>query len=161
MDYLNQARNVSLNLPVHPNVSPKLGNKSLSSPSLLRAGLMGQSLFAEDAFEVALDFDARGIVRKQNQGEGCFSCGWVFDPIQEFDFDRLMAFVQRQTQGASLLRLKAVMITEQGIAGFNWVDHELSLVELDDSLDSRLEMIAMGEWDWDEIEAQLLACLSV
>lgn len=136
--------------------------------SLLRGtvnSLAEMGLFAESESEQLLTFDPRGIVRKQNQGEGCFSCGWVFEPSQEFDFDRLMAFVERQTKlasaGASLLRLKAVMITTDGIAGINWVDRERHITEIDDTLDSRLEMIATQELDWDDIEQQLMACLVV
>ena len=142
---------------------------AVSKPhSLLRvtANSLGeQGLFAGNVSEQVLSFDPRGIARKQNQGEGCFSCGWVFEPSQEFDFDRIMAFVQDQTKstaaGASLLRLKAVMITSDGIAGINWIDRECHVAELDDTLDSRLEMIATQELDWDDIERQLMACLVV
>ncbi|MCP3127875.1 GTP-binding protein [Shewanella sp. KJ2020] len=136
--------------------------------SLLRGtvtSLAEMGLFAESDSEQLLSFDPRGIARKQNQGEGCFSCGWVFEPSQEFDFYRLMAFVERQTKlasaGASLLRLKAVMITTDGIVGINWVDRERHITEIDDTLDSRLEMIATQELDWDDIEQQLMACLVV
>ncbi|WP_198782774.1 CobW family GTP-binding protein [Shewanella putrefaciens] len=145
--------------------------KAVSKPhSLLRGtanSLADMGLFAGNGSESEqlLTFDSRGIARKQNQGEGCFSCGWVFEPSQEFDFDRLMAFVERQTKlasaGASLLRLKAVMITTDGIAGINWVDRERHITELDDTLDSRLEMIATQELDWDDIERQLMVCLVV
>ncbi len=167
LDYLNQPRRVSLNINGHASAGLKLGSLPTTAPSLFRAGgsrLSELSLFAEGAIEAALDFDDRGIVRKQNQGEGCFSCGWVFEPSQEFDFDKLMDFIKRQAQssdvGQVLLRLKAVMITTDGIAGFNWIDHEFTVVELDDILDSRLEMITMEEVNWDEIEQQLIACLS-
>ena len=167
LDYLNQPRRVSLNINGHASAGLKLGSLPTTAPSLFRAGgsrLSELSLFAEGAIEAELDFDDRGIVRKQNQGEGCFSCGWVFEPSQEFDFDKLMDFIQRQAQssnvGQVLLRLKAVMITTDGIAGFNWIDHEFTVVELDDILDSRLEMITMEEVNWDEIEQQLIACLS-
>ncbi|MGL5048408.1 MAG: CobW family GTP-binding protein [Shewanella sp.] len=166
LDYLNQPRRVSLNTRGHTREGLKLGSLP-TPPSLFRAGgsrLSELSLFAEGAIAAALDFDDRGIVRKQNQGEGCFSCGWVFEPSQEFDFDKLMDFIQRQTQpsnvGQVLLRLKAVMITTDGIAGFNWIDHEFTVVELDDTLDSRLEMITLDDVNWDEIEQQLIACLS-
>ena len=134
-----------------------------SSSSLLRhtADTLGlQGIFAESASEQGFRFDARGLVRKHNQGEGCFSCGWVFEPMQEFDFDKLMQFISAQTQGHSaLLRLKAVMITSDGIAGINWSDGDMALTELDDSLDSRLEMIATQEINWDEVEQGLIGCL--
>lgn len=132
-----------------------------ASTSLLRrdTALSGLGVFANEAPPLA--FDANGIVRKHNQGEGCYSCGWVMEPIQEFDFDRLLAFIEHQVaaqNGQALLRLKAVMITSDGIAAFNWIDGELSIQELDDALDSRLEIIALSELDWPQIEQQLLVC---
>lgn len=143
-------------------------NLGSNSHHLLRvaANSLGEmGLFAENPSQPLLTFDSGGIVRKQNQGEGCFSYGWLFEPKQEFDFDRLMAFIEQQTSltaaGASLLRLKAVMITSDGIAGINWVDRECNVIELDDTLDSRLEMVASQELDWDDIERQLIACLVV
>ncbi|MFV0595931.1 CobW family GTP-binding protein [Shewanella sp.] len=136
-----------------------------SSSSLLRltADTIGQQgIFAGDASRQGFRFDARGIVRKHNQGEGCFSCGWVFEPMQEFDFDKLLQFIAMQTQANSmLLRLKAVMITSDGIAGINWSDGDMAVTELDDSLDSRLEMIATQEMNWDEVEQALIGCLVV
>jgi len=121
-----------------------------------------QGVFAEGASEQRFQFDARGLVRKHNQGEGCFSCGWVVEPMQEFDFDKFMQFISAQTQGHSaLLRLKAVMITNEGIAGINWSDGDMAVTELDDSLDSRLEMIATEALNWDAIEQALLDCLVV
>ena len=54
------------------------------------------------------------------------------------------------------MRLKAVMITEEGIAGFNCVESELSVIELDDAMDSRIELIANNEIEANEIEAELL-----
>ncbi|MGL5391167.1 MAG: GTP-binding protein, partial [Shewanella sp.] len=98
------------------------------------------------------------------QSQGAVSCGWVFSPMQEFDFDKLMAFVREHTaperwQG-SLLRLKAVMITSDGIAALNWIEGECQLAELDDAIDSRFEMIATKALDWDVIEGQLMACFA-
>ncbi|PTA49626.1 cobalamin biosynthesis protein CobW [Shewanella morhuae] len=167
LDYLNQPRRVSLNTSGPTGVNPKLGNLAITTPSLLRTGgshLSELGLFADGVMETSLAFDKRGMVRKQNRGEGCFSCGWVFEPTLEFDFEKLIAFIQRQSQssnmGQALLRLKAVMITSDGIAGFNWIDHELSVLELDDTLDSRLEIITVNDVDWDEIEQQLMACFN-
>lgn len=139
-------------------------NALSQSRSVLRntADTLGlQGLFTEEASEQVYQFDARGIVRKQNQGEGCFSCGWVFEPMQEFDFDKLMQFITLQTQTSpTLLRLKAVMITSDGIAGINWSSGDMTVTELDDCVDSRLEMIATQELDWDHIELALMECLA-
>lgn len=100
----------------------------------------------------AVPFDERGIMSRQKQADGFYSCGWVFDPSYEFDFDKLLMFVKNQ----QLMRLKAVMITEEGIAGFNCVESELSVVELDDAMDSRIELISTNEIDAKQVEAALL-----
>lgn len=71
-----------------------------------------------------------------------------------------MQFITLQTQtNPTLLRLKAVMITSDGIAGINWSSGDMTVTELDDCVDSRLEMIATQELDWDHIEQALMECL--
>lgn len=99
-----------------------------------------------------VEFDERGIMFRHKQADGFYSCGWVFDPSYEFDFDKLLVFIK----SSKVMRLKAVMITEEGIAGFNCVESELSVIELDDAMDSRIELIAINEIDINEIEAELL-----
>ncbi|MDR8522960.1 CobW family GTP-binding protein [Shewanella fidelis] len=99
-----------------------------------------------------VEFDERGIMFRHKQADGFYSCGWVFDPSYEFDFDKLLVFIK----SSKVMRLKAVMITEEGIAGFNCVESELSVIELDDAMDSRIELIAINEIDVNEIEAELL-----
>ncbi len=119
------------------------------------------SLFADGrelAFTPSDALNAQGFMRKHNSGEGCVSCGWVFDSGKEFEFEGLMAFVKQQTQAEALLRLKALMITADGILGINCVGQDCQLLELDDALDSRLEIIASEPLAWDDIEAKLLAC---
>ncbi|GIU18845.1 GTP-binding protein [Shewanella sp. MBTL60-007] len=98
-------------------------------------------------------FDERGLQRKTNQGDGFYSCGWVFEPSYEFDFEQLVALIKE----LDVVRLKAVMITEEGIAGFNRVDSELSIVEIDDAMDSRIELLSMSKIDIQAVEAALLA----
>jgi G3E family GTPase len=107
----------------------------------------------------ALGIDARKIVRSVGTGDGGHSCGWRFSPELVFDFYALLALIRDSWAGLALLRLKAVMITEEGIAAFNRVDGELTVIELDDALDSRLEIIAATELDWTALETQLLECL--
>lgn len=156
---LKQPRRQKASMGKSAAFTPVAASASLLRNSRDNLGLQG--VFAEDASEQTFQFDARGLVRKHNQGEGCFSCGWVIEPMQEFDFDKLMQFISAQTQGHSaLLRLKAVMITSDGIAGINWSDGDMAVTELDDSLDSRLEMIATQALNWDEIEQGLLGCLA-
>ncbi|MCL1138486.1 CobW family GTP-binding protein [Shewanella pneumatophori] len=112
----------------------------------------GHSSLEQQEVLQAVPFDERGIMSRQKQADGFYSCGWVFDPSYEFDFDKLLMFVKNQ----QLMRLKAVMITEEGIAGFNCVESELSVVELDDAMDSRIELISTNEIDAKQVEAALL-----
>lgn len=109
-------------------------------------------LFSAAEPEQIVQFDPRGILCKLNQGDGFYSYGWVFDPSYEFDFDQILSFIK----SLQVARVKAVMITEEGIAGFNGVDGELSVVELDDAMDSRIELLSMSEINPQDIETALL-----
>ncbi|MCE9679130.1 GTP-binding protein [Shewanella sp. AS1] len=123
-------------------------------PSLLTASLFGDGR-EQNQVHTQLEFDARGVYRRSNQHEGIYTAGWVFDYFHEFDFDALLAWVKWQ----NCLRLKAVMICSEGIVAINLVEGQLSLVELDDALDSRLEMICEQAIGLDAIEAQLCALI--
>ncbi|GIU28673.1 GTP-binding protein [Shewanella schlegeliana] len=142
-------------------VEPKImaaSAKSIQQPRLI--DLNYSPLFSEQdtgsASSQYIEFDQCGLQRKTNQGDGFYSCGWVFEPSYEFDFDQLLTLVT----GLDVVRLKAVMITEEGIAGFNRVDSELSIVELDDAMDSRIELLSMSPIDIETVEAALLALSS-
>ncbi|WP_445946401.1 CobW family GTP-binding protein [Shewanella sp.] len=98
---------------------------------------------AEETLTAELTFNPLGFCKKQQDNGEYISCGWVFEPTQVFDFDKLLALIH----GLKLqfIRLKAVMITLDGIACFNLIDGELSIQEQDDALDSRLEIIAVSD----------------
>jgi hypothetical protein len=98
---------------------------------------------AEQAYDQ--DFNKQGFICKSQIRDGYLSVGWIFEPSLSFDFDRLVAFVT--SLKPHVLRLKAVMITLEGIAGFNLIDEALSIFELDDCLDSRLEIITSMDVD--------------
>ncbi|MFD1216004.1 CobW family GTP-binding protein [Microbulbifer celer] len=99
---------------------------------------------------------ACGFHRLENSGEGYHSCGWLFDPALTFDYQRLFSLIS----GAGAERLKGVFITERGVFGFNKVDAVLSVMELDDTLDSRVEVIDRTRGDWDAMESDWLNTLS-
>ncbi|NMH64659.1 CobW family GTP-binding protein [Shewanella salipaludis] len=143
-------------LEVSPAVTPGQARAGVAPGSGV-AGMVARGIFAERPQAAGPELDERGMARKLNAAEGYFSCGWLFEPAHEFDFDALLAWIE-SLKSAHLLRLKAVMITRDGIAGFNLVDDELSLAELDDTLDSRLEIIASKRLDWQQLESGLLAC---
>lgn len=106
-------------------------------------------------------FNDAGFICKRQAREGYQSVGWVFDPSLIFDFDKLVLVIDELK--SQVIRIKAVMITLEGIAGVNVIDGELSIIELDDSLDSRLEMILPLDAAINEaqVQASLLNCLAI
>ncbi|ARD23175.1 CobW family GTP-binding protein [Shewanella japonica] len=106
-----------------------------------------------------VEFNQGGYWVKSNQGEGAFSIGWIFDPSLCFEFDKLISFIN-QLIAHNVVRIKAVMITEEGIAGFNMSDGKLSVMELDDAMDSRIEIISLPALNETTLTEQLLACLT-
>lgn len=94
-----------------------------------------------------------GVIKAVNQGEGFRSVGWRFDAIKTFNHERLFTFLS----GLIAERMKAVFITNEGVFGYNLTSDALTEMELDDCLESRIEIIANelnNQW-----EEQLLACL--
>lgn len=63
--------------------------------------------------------------------------GWIYDASHIFDFNQIFSLLSI----LELERLKGVFITERGIFGFNKAEDILSCIELDESDDSRLELI--------------------
>jgi len=97
---------------------------------------------------------ACGYLKAVNQGEGFHSVGWRFDASKIFNRQSLFVFLS----GVSAARVKAVFITEEGIFGYNLTPDALTEIELDDCLESRIEIIATEiSEDW---ETQLFACIT-
>ncbi|GIU53445.1 GTP-binding protein [Shewanella sp. KT0246] len=107
-----------------------------------------------------IEFNQLGYWLKANEGEGAYSIGWIFEPRLCFDFDALIKFINQLIE-QDIVRLKAVMITEDGIAGFNMVDKKLSVSELDETMDSRIEIIALAPLDETKLTQQLLASFAI
>jgi len=78
-----------------------------------------------------------GYVKKENSGEGHHSMGWRFSANKIFD--RKVLF--ERFAGLRVERLKAVLITNEGVFGYNMVDNLLTEVTLDDCIESRIEII--------------------
>jgi G3E family GTPase len=95
-----------------------------------------------------------GYLKAVNQGEGFHSVGWRFDASIIFKQRELFVFLT----GILAERVKAVFITDNGVFGYNLTPDALTEIELDDCLESRIEIIA-SEID-DQLEMQLLACMS-
>lgn len=82
-----------------------------------------------------------GFVKHENSGEGYRSIGWRFLPEKRFDRRALYTCFT----GLSVERLKAVLITNEGVFGYNLADNLVTEVELDDCLESRIELILTAE----------------
>lgn len=94
-----------------------------------------------------------GYIKAINEGEGFHSVGWRFSPGRVFDYKKLYSFLS----GITAERMKAVFITECGVFGYNLTPDALTEIELDDCLESRVEIISdniSSEW-----EAQLMGCI--
>ena len=95
-----------------------------------------------------------GYISAINQGEGFHSIGWRFSPNRVFSHDKLFSFLN----GIRAERMKAVFITERGVFGYNLTSDALTEIELDDCMESRVEIISSEiDGDW---EGQLMACLT-
>ncbi|GAM74988.1 putative metal chaperone [Vibrio ishigakensis] len=92
-------------------------------------------------------------IRKENKGQGYFSCGWLFGAELVFNFDNLFSMLNELTAD----RIKAVMNTDKGCYAFNKADGVLSVNELTlDGFESRIEVIDTQPMPWDQLEEILL-----
>ena len=94
-----------------------------------------------------------GVLKAENEGEGFRSIGWRFSPDKVFNRSKLFSLLS----GLQLERMKAVFITQQGVFGYNLTEDALTEIELDDCMESRIEIIS--DTLCDDIESQLTACL--
>ena len=100
-----------------------------------------------------MDIPEEGYVKAENDGEGFSSIGWRFDSNKVFNRKKLHVFLT----GLNAERMKAVFITEQGIFGYNLTSDALTEIELDEAMESRVEIIAYDrEPQWQE---DLLTCI--
>ncbi|MCL1066508.1 GTP-binding protein [Shewanella olleyana] len=150
-----------INKPNTPKTTkPQLTSSVANNKSVLAGN--SPSIFPQSSSQgeesQIIEFNQQGFWVKDNQGEGAFSIGWVFEPRLCFDFDALINLANHFIE-LNIVRLKAVMITEEGIAGFNMVDGKLSVMELDETMDSRMEIIALSPLAEVKLTELLLACL--
>lgn len=107
--------------------------------------------------------EGQEYVRRENQGQGFYSCGWMFQPEIRFDFNQLFGWMT----GLNLVRAKAVMNTDQGVYMFNAENGVLSVNPLllenpaedgPELLDSRIELINDGPMPLGDLETGLFGC---
>jgi G3E family GTPase len=116
----------------HKNASPhKTNNANIESP-----------------------FPKTGFVSRKNQGDGFFSQGWIFKPDIVFCKAKLHILLS----GADVERVKAVFITDLGVFAYNKTDKVLRETNVDETTDSRIEVITANEEDLALFELELLRC---
>lgn len=96
-----------------------------------------------------------GYLSIDNEGEGFYSRGWIFNPEWVFDAHQLNVLLM----GLDAERIKGVFITNLGVAAFNKADHVLTVAELDDCMDSRIECISTNKDSLETMEDELLGCV--
>ncbi len=93
------------------------------------------------------------FIRRENKGQGYFSCGWLFGAEYEFNFDQLFSMLSALTAE----RVKAVVNTDQGCYAFNVANGVVSVNQMSLSgFESRLEVIDSQLMPWDQLEEILL-----
>jgi G3E family GTPase len=100
------------------------------------------------------------FIRRENSSSGFYSCGWLFQPHIQFNFNQLFGWLS----AADFLRVKAVMHTNEGVYMFNAENGVLSVNEIpmqspDEILDSRIEVIDDKKIAADSSEAILLGTI--
>lgn len=153
IDYLKEAA------PAHTEVT--FTEQGSIDPALLNGPTQAQAKATHHHAhepEPQLDMNSQpipesGFIKVENQGEGFKSVGWRFAATHQFDRDKLFRFFT----GLHVERMKAVFITQEGIVGYNLTPDALTEVEIDDTNESRVEIIAR-ELD-DNWQQALLDCL--
>ncbi|MFT5082877.1 MAG: G3E family GTPase [Lentisphaeria bacterium] len=94
-----------------------------------------------------------GFLKIENSGEGYQSIGWRFSPDKIFDRQLLFSHLS----GICAERMKAVFITHEGIFAYNATADGLTEFELDDCIESRIEIIVVSGESINEVD--LLRCV--
>lgn len=95
----------------------------------------------------------QAYLRRENKGQGYFSCGWLFGAEYQFPFDDLFSLFSDLTAE----RIKAVVNTECGCYAFNVANRVVSVNEMSlDGFESRIEVIDSQPMPWQQLEDILL-----
>lgn len=94
-----------------------------------------------------------GMIKASNQGEGFESVGWRFSADKLFDRQQLLKVLV----GLKAERMKAVFITQSGIFGYNLTEDGLTECELDECIETRIEVI--GQSIDSDLDNHLIQCL--
>ncbi|MCU7800325.1 MAG: GTP-binding protein [gamma proteobacterium symbiont of Lucinoma myriamae] len=91
----------------------------------------------------------------ENNGQGYYGCGWIFSHSIVFDEDKLEKFFKNDT----FSRVKGIFHTNNNWLLFNRSEQDFTKEKLQQSADSRIEIIEPDYHDWNLVEEQLLACI--
>ena len=98
-------------------------------------------------------FPESGYVKAINNGDGFNSIGWRFSPEKVFNYQKLFSLFD----GLIIDRMKAVLITDNGVFGFNLTPDKFTESEFDECSESRIELIS--ESIDESFEEGLLDCI--
>ncbi|MDP2572286.1 GTP-binding protein [Vibrio penaeicida] len=92
-------------------------------------------------------------VRKENRGQGFYSCGWVFGSECVFNFELLMSMLRDLTAE----RVKGVVNTDKGCYSINNANGVISVNQISlEGFETRIEVIDTQLMPWDQLESVLL-----
>lgn len=160
INYLALRRDQSV--PIHFIEKGNVGAAILNGKSTVLTNLkrrhqhnhsMNTTLNANDQ-----EIPACGFLRAENSGEDYRSVGWRFSLSKIFSRPALFSWLS----GLGVERAKGVFITSEGIFGYNLTSDTLTEMELDDCMESRLEIIfheAVSARERDAFERKLFNCL--
>ncbi|MCE0559140.1 GTP-binding protein [Motilimonas sp. E26] len=142
---LSQAELPFLWLTEFANLTPKAPIFKLFKPQNNEANI-------NSAIALPLTEDVSYFTAQQNE---FFSCGWVFTKQQCFDKEKLLSLLA----SLNVMRLKGVILTNQGIKVINQVNQEITVSEADNATDSRIELISDAPIMERELLTQLKQCI--
>ena len=88
-------------------------------------------------------------LRRENSGQGYYSCGWLFSSQVEFCFEQLFSMLSE----LSAERIKGVMKTDKGYITLNISSGVVSITKASISTgDSRIEVIDSQKLPWDQLD---------
>ncbi|BCD98752.1 CobW family GTP-binding protein [Marinagarivorans cellulosilyticus] len=85
------------------------------------------------------EIPSKGYLKIENAGEGFHSIGWRFAPDRIFNRSALINWFG----SINVERAKGVFITNDGVFGYNITSDTITETELDDCIESRLEIITL------------------
>ncbi|MBD1558673.1 GTP-binding protein [Vibrio sp. S9_S30] len=92
-------------------------------------------------------------LRKENKGQGFYSCGWVFGSECVFNFEQLMSMLRDLTAE----RVKGVINTDKGCYSINNANGVISVNQISlEGFETRIEVIDTQLMRWDQLESVFL-----